>query len=367
MGSLPTSAAARFGRCWLISASRRIGGIGCFPAARPLHRSVASRCIAEPARCIIIGGMPAVQSRLRRPVLGVDVGDVTSGANDDSRGRLEGSGWASAWRSLRRRRGGLEAAPSPPPDSQRRPRRARRACATPQKGTDIYQAVEEGFWPFVVLWAAEFGLRDFHFISRTTRGTWHSWHHRLGKVEAWVVRLIRSTGVIDLGLSEMNIHLTKSKSGPEGKGPKCRGDGIVLTHMIDNDLECLWSVIHEGGPEQRASINRNGAVIQYTGVRPVGDRWSDEDKDLLIEIGSWREVVVGALLLLEWALVCEDSPSSLLFFSPPGNSHSSRPITNNNSNALAHGRLQSTSTCRAGTSGTSWCSSGRLAAPRRQA
>ena len=165
------------------------------------------------------------------------------------------------------------------------------------KGDDIYQAVEHGFWPFAVLYAAEFGLRDFHFISRTNRGTWHSHHRRLGQVEAWVVRLIRSTGLFEMGLSELNVHLTKHKSGPEGKGPKCEEDGIVLTHMIDNDLECLWSVVHEAGQQQVDHIN---AVIQYTGVRAAGSKWDPRDDDLLLTMGSFHEVA-GALLLLEGA------------------------------------------------------------------
>ena len=155
------------------------------------------------------------------------------------------------------------------------------------KGDDIYQAVERGFWPFAVLYAAEHGLRDFHFLSRTNRGTWHSYHRRLGQVEAWVVRLIRSTGLFELGLSSYNVHLTTSKSGRGGKGEKCEEDGLVLTHMIDNDLECLWSVIHEAGQQQANTIN---AVIQYTGVRAVGSQWDDRDDDLLLRMSSFREV-----------------------------------------------------------------------------
>jgi hypothetical protein len=119
----------------------------------------------------------------------------------------------------------------------------------------------------------------------------------LGQVEAWVVRLIRSTGLFEMGLRQMNVHLTKQKSGRDGKGAKCADDRVVLTHMIDNDLECLWSVIHEAGQQQANTIN---AVIQYTGVRAAGSKWDPDDDALLLTMSTFWEVA-GALLLLEGA------------------------------------------------------------------
>ena len=118
------------------------------PATQPLTpmfrgwRSEASSGAAQPASA------PGGAAQPTPPAVAIDVGDVASKRNDDQ--RVEGS--------------------------------------------EMYTAVEDGFWAFVVLFAAEFGLQDMHFISRTTRGTWHSPHAHLGRVEAWVVRLIRSTG-----------------------------------------------------------------------------------------------------------------------------------------------------------------------------
>ena len=158
------------------------------------------------------------------------------------------------------------------------------------EGNQMYTAVEDGFWAFAVLFAAEFGLQNMHFISRTTRGTWHSHHGRLGRVEAWVVRLIRSTGLLEMGMPEENIHLTPQKSGPNGKGVASRD--LQLTHMIDNDLECLWSVLNDRAGNSGLSIRRrNGRVIQYMGLRPVDSRWwRDEDDDWLERCDSWFQV-----------------------------------------------------------------------------
>ena len=162
------------------------------------------------------------------------------------------------------------------------------------EGSEMYTAVEDGFWAFVVLFAAEFGLQDMHFISRTTRGTWHSHHAHLGRVEAWVVRLIRSTGLLEMGMPEENIHLTSQKSGPNGKGVASRD--LQLTHMIDNDLECLWSVLNDRAGNSGLSIRRSkGRVIQYTRLRPVDCWWwHRHDDDWLKRCDSWFEVAGAA-------------------------------------------------------------------------
>eukprot|EP00959_Pyramimonas_sp_CCMP1952_P304346 6369373-Pyramimonas_sp.AAC.1 len=107
-----------------------------------------------------------------------------------------------------------------------------------------------------------------HFISRTTRGTWPSHLARLGRVEAWVVRLIWSAGLLEIGMPQANIHLTSEKSWRDGKGVASRD--LQLTRMIDDDLQCLWSVLNDRAGNLGLSIRRGkGRVIQRVRLRPV--------------------------------------------------------------------------------------------------
>eukprot|EP00959_Pyramimonas_sp_CCMP1952_P154977 3242388-Pyramimonas_sp.AAC.1 len=47
-----------------------------------------------------------------------------------------------------------------------------------------------------------------------------------------------------MGMPDANIHFTAQKSGGGGKG--AASQRLQLTHMIDNGLECLWSVLNDG-------------------------------------------------------------------------------------------------------------------------
>ena len=91
------------------------------PATQPLTlmsrgwRSEAFSGAAQPASA------PGGAAQPTPPVVAIDVGDVASKRNDDQ--RVEGS--------------------------------------------EMYTAVEDGFWAFAVLFAAKFGLQNMHFISRT--------------------------------------------------------------------------------------------------------------------------------------------------------------------------------------------------------
>eukprot|EP00959_Pyramimonas_sp_CCMP1952_P137638 2880657-Pyramimonas_sp.AAC.1 len=70
-----------------------------------------------------------------------------------------------------------------------------------------------------------------------------------------------------MGMPDANIQLTSQKSGEDGKGAVSQH--LQLTHMIDNDLECLWSVLNNGVGNSGLSIRRSkGRVIQYTRIRP---------------------------------------------------------------------------------------------------
>ena len=62
------------------------------------------------------------------------------------------------------------------------------------------------------------------------------------QVEAWVVRFMRFCGLSRLGWDvDTQLHLTTETHGWNGKGKA--SVGLELTHMIDNECDCLWSVL----------------------------------------------------------------------------------------------------------------------------
>ena len=61
-----------------------------------------------------------------------------------------------------------------------------------------------------------------------------------------------------LGIPDEQIHLTSQQSGSDGKGPVAERLGI--THMVDNDCECLSSVL------QCAQTMK--MCILFTGLNP---------------------------------------------------------------------------------------------------
>ena len=70
------------------------------------------------------------------------------------------------------------------------------------------------------------------------------------------MRFVRSLGLFVLGVPEQNMHICTNRSGPDGKGPKaeiCR-----LTHMVDDQLECLWSVFEDPCGNSNRGIRENG-------------------------------------------------------------------------------------------------------------
>eukprot|EP00959_Pyramimonas_sp_CCMP1952_P329788 6904811-Pyramimonas_sp.AAC.1 len=70
-----------------------------------------------------------------------------------------------------------------------------------------------------------------------------------------------------MGMPDANIQLTSQKSGWDGKGVASRH--VQLTRMIDNDLECLWSVLNDGVGNSGLSTRRGkGRVLQRARIRP---------------------------------------------------------------------------------------------------
>ena len=118
-------------------------------------------------------------------------------------------------------------------------------------GVQGYGSVEYGcimcFW---ALWK-----RFFLLLNAT---------HRLGHVEAWVVRFIRQTGLLELGFDMWNMHVVPDKTGKHGKGPVAGNLG--LTHFMDNDMDCLWSMLHdETNANETMQVHGCANVVKYPG------------------------------------------------------------------------------------------------------
>ena len=73
----------------------------------------------------------------------------------------------------------------------------------------MYKATEPGFMAFITLYAMKYSLKDVHVISRTNTGKWHSFHQKLGRVEAWVVQFVRGLSLERFGFDINNLEITK--------------------------------------------------------------------------------------------------------------------------------------------------------------
>ena len=79
------------------------------------------------------------------------------------------------------------------------------------------------------------------------------------QVEHWVVRLIRHCGLCHLGWNaDANMFVCTQTFGNDGKGATAHRNGLGLTHMVDNHLECLWSVVADHHGNQSATLEVEG-------------------------------------------------------------------------------------------------------------
>ena len=86
------------------------------------------------------------------------------------------------------------------------------------------------------------------------------------------MRFARSLGLFVLGVPTQNMHMCTSRSGADGKGPcarKCR-----LTHMVDDHLECLWSVFEDPCGNVNGCITENNCfLVHFTQNEREGGSW----------------------------------------------------------------------------------------------
>ena len=73
------------------------------------------------------------------------------------------------------------------------------------------------------------------------------------------MRFMRSTGLIELGWDlDENMEITSAKSGRNGKGPACSKRQWDITAFIDNDMECLFSILNDKNGNCSHSLQATG-------------------------------------------------------------------------------------------------------------
>ncbi len=157
-------------------------------------------------------------------------------------------------------------------------------------GDLCYRSAAKGAYAFLVLFTAKYGADSVHLISKTNSGQWYSWRGDT-RVEAWVVRFAKQFGLPECGVPEDHIHVTKHKSGKYGKGLVAKDLG--LTHMVDNDMECLWSVLFD--PVGNASDTLE-QVIQFTSLQPRAlpnrGTWPQDAQHRMVRLHTWHDVAM---------------------------------------------------------------------------
>ena len=162
--------------------------------------------------------------------------------------------------------------------------------------------MSDGAYSFLVLFMAKYGTSAVHIISRTTSGSWNSYHKGV-MIECYIVRFLRQT-IMQLGMDDNQISITWKKSGWHGKGICAKKAGI--THMLDNDPECLYSVLVDKTGNAYSSISsysdtrsRPGKIFQFTlhektaapwWIRDIPEEDNEKIQTHLLFIKNWMEL-----------------------------------------------------------------------------
>ena len=113
--------------------------------------------------------------------------------------------------------------------------------------------------------------------------------HRGHQIEAWVVRFVRSMGIFDAGVPTHNMRLCTDRNGKNGKG-RC-AERFELTHMVDDQAECLWSVFEDSYGDSNANIKDNqGFLIHFTKEKEGGGWMTADLKPYVYETQNFRQI-----------------------------------------------------------------------------
>ena len=135
----------------------------------------------------------------------------------------------------------------------------------------IYRSVDPGAYPFIMLYALQFGLEHFAIISRTNQGskTSHSGRH-----DSWVTKFVKALGVEELGMPYGNFSVCKQwrqKGNIAASHPQFR--------MMVDDTEDVLRYIHARVPHAELKLYSSSGQPRRTGRRKLDIPWSSDDEN----------------------------------------------------------------------------------------
>ena len=134
--------------------------------------------------------------------------------------------------------------------------------------SEQWRTAAPGAYAFVVIFTLMHGPCSVHLFANRCRA------------------FAEQFGFREMGVPDSHIHCTTMKPGSDGKGPEAKGLG--LTHMVDNDQECLWSVMRDPCGNAQKTLHK---VILFTGLTEMRQNvLSGQFKDNLMECKSWLEI-----------------------------------------------------------------------------
>ena len=110
----------------------------------------------------------------------------------------------------------------------------------------IHRAAAPGAYVTLLAVAYAYGREALHVISKVKKVEGSNYRGR--PQVHWVRRFISSLRIFGMDneggpAAPGDVVLVKKESGPEGKGPAASALG--LSHFVDNDMDCLWSLCRD--------------------------------------------------------------------------------------------------------------------------
>merc|ERR1719162_1522287 len=99
----------------------------------------------------------------------------------------------------------------------------------------------------------KFGSKNVHIVSKCSG-------RMRAQSEAWLFKTMDICKTC--GIRKTNVHFCPERSGAHGKGPIA--SFVRLSHFVDDNDECLWSVYHDpAGNSKEAIENHNGKLYHF--------------------------------------------------------------------------------------------------------
>ena len=112
------------------------------------------------------------------------------------------------------------------------------------------------------------------------------------KTEVWLFETMNICGG-EIGFKKENVHFCRSRQGRNGKGGIATS--LQLSHFVDDNDECLWSVYQEGN--SKAAVERHSGKFFHMARGAAGRHpplpkyWLAERPSCVTPVCNWQEVL----------------------------------------------------------------------------